>query len=60
MTNQMQRSLLITTSSFGKAGRGSLDVLDQAGVAYDLNPHGRKLTESEAIELLVQRITYNT
>ena len=42
----------ITTSSFAQFGDEPLRLLDAAGIAYVLNPHGRKLTENEAISLL--------
>ncbi len=41
----------ITTSSFGKYDPAPLDRLIDAGVQYVLNPHGRKVTEEEIIEL---------
>jgi D-3-phosphoglycerate dehydrogenase len=44
--------ILISTSSFGVADRAPLARLEQEGVEYRLNPHGRVLTEDEAIELL--------
>jgi len=42
----------ITTSSFAQFSEEPLRLLDVAGIAYVLNPHGRKLTENEAISLL--------
>ena len=45
-------NVLISTSSFGRASRQPLDVLDAAAVAYALNPYGRTLTAEESIELL--------
>ena len=42
----------ITTSSFAQFSRKPLDLLEQAGVTHTLNPHGRKITEDEAIDLL--------
>lgn len=44
--------VLISTSSFGVADRAPLTRLEQEGFEYRLNPHGRVLTEEEAIELL--------
>jgi len=45
------KNILITTSSFGKEDPAPLTVLERAGLTAVLNPFGRKLTESEAIEL---------
>lgn len=42
----------ISTSSFGSAGSEPLDALEEAGFATRLNPYGRKLTESEAVEFV--------
>lgn len=44
--------IAITTSSFSQFSREPLRLLEEKGIAYQLNPHGRKLTEDEAIELL--------
>ncbi|MFV0423097.1 phosphoglycerate dehydrogenase [Oleidesulfovibrio sp.] len=44
--------IAITTSSFAKFSEEPLDLLRKAGIGYVLNPHGRKLTEDETIELL--------
>ena len=50
----VMKKILITTSSFGQAGAGPIQMLEHAGIVFDLNPHKRKLTEDEAIELLSQ------
>jgi D-3-phosphoglycerate dehydrogenase / 2-oxoglutarate reductase len=50
MNNQLQ--IAITTSSFGKVGRRPLDLLEERGVQYQLNPHGRKLQPAETVSLL--------
>lgn len=42
----------ITTSSFAQFSDEPLEMLRRAGVEYLLNPHGRKLTEAEALEML--------
>ncbi len=42
----------ITTSSFAKDSPEPLDMLKSRGIEYILNPHGRALTEDEAVELL--------
>lgn len=44
--------IAITTSSFAKFSSEPLQLLDDQGIAYVLNPHGRKLVEAETIELL--------
>ena len=44
--------ILISTSSFGKADAGPLAALESAGVHYELNPHGRQLTEVEVTQML--------
>ena len=42
----------VTTSSFGKAGPKPTDYLKEFDVDLHLNPYGRTLTESEAIEVI--------
>ena len=44
--------IAITTSSFAKFSKEPLQLLDEKGIAYVLNPHGRKLSEEETIDLL--------
>ncbi|GFM38126.1 phosphoglycerate dehydrogenase [Desulfovibrio psychrotolerans] len=44
--------IAITTSSFAKFSDAPLQLLRDAGIEYVLNPHGRKLTEEETIEVL--------
>ncbi|MBI9082642.1 MAG: phosphoglycerate dehydrogenase [Desulfobacterales bacterium] len=44
--------IAITTSSFGRYSREPLEILDRAGLDYALNPHGRKLTETEVTDIL--------
>jgi D-3-phosphoglycerate dehydrogenase len=48
------KSLFISTSTFdlGNFSASDMDVLGRAQIAIRTNPHGRKLTEDEAIELL--------
>lgn len=46
------KTILITTSSFGKADKEPLERLRQAGFDIRLNPFGRKLTEAEVLELI--------
>jgi len=45
--------VLISTSSFGLADRAPLERLEEAGLEYQLNPHGRVMTEDEVADLLV-------
>jgi D-3-phosphoglycerate dehydrogenase len=47
-----KHKILISTSSFGQADRKPLDLLETAGVEYQLNPHGRQLKPDESIALL--------
>ena len=42
----------VTTSSFAEFSDEPLRLLQERGLAYVLNPHGRTLTEDEAISLL--------
>lgn len=42
----------ITTSSFAKDSSEPLDMLESRGIEYVLNPHGRALSEDEAIAVL--------
>lgn len=42
----------ITTSSFAKFSSEPLDLLAAAGLSVRQNPHGRKLTEAEATQIL--------
>jgi D-3-phosphoglycerate dehydrogenase len=44
--------IAITTSSFGKESREPVDDLKLAGFELAFNPHGRKLTKPETVELL--------
>ena len=44
--------IAITTSSFAKFSDEPLQLLNDKGIEYVLNPHGRKLTKEEAIDLL--------
>ena len=46
--------ILITTTSFGKDDPSPLDLLKDAGYETVLNPHKRKLTEDELLELLLE------
>lgn len=47
-------TILITTSSFGDMDDTPLGLLRQAGFTPVLNPHGRKLTEAEAVVLVAE------
>jgi len=44
--------ILISTSSFNVNANGYLDILQREGFEIDQNPYGRRLTESEVMELL--------
>lgn len=44
--------IAITTSSFARYSHEPLRLLEEAGIEYVLNPHGRALTEDEAADLL--------
>lgn len=44
--------ILITTSSFDVESNHALQTLRRAGIEVQMNPHGRRLTESEVTELL--------
>lgn len=45
----------ISPSSFGASDRGAFDQLALHGVDYELNPHGRRLTEAEARDFLADK-----
>jgi D-3-phosphoglycerate dehydrogenase len=45
-------TILISTSSFASVSSEPLDLLEQAGIDCRVNPHGRRLTSSEAVSLL--------
>jgi D-3-phosphoglycerate dehydrogenase / 2-oxoglutarate reductase len=44
--------VLITTVPFGKNNRFPLDLLENAEIAYLVNPHNKKLTENQLSELI--------
>ena len=44
--------VFITTSSFADFSDGSLRLLHEAGISYEVNPHRRKITEDEAMVML--------
>lgn len=46
------RRILITTIPFGELDRRPLELLDEAGVEYVINPIGRKLKEDELAEMI--------
>src|SRR6185369_12434126 len=48
----MTRRILITTSPFGDSDPAALRVLDKEGIAYVLNPYGRRLQADELAELI--------
>ncbi|MHA2281172.1 MAG: phosphoglycerate dehydrogenase [Promethearchaeota archaeon] len=47
----MQKKILISPTSFGMCGKRPLEILKEHGYSYILNPHGRKMTQEEVIEL---------
>jgi len=46
------RRALITTIPFGKVNRKPLDLLDEAGIEYIINPIGRRLRPEELADLI--------
>ena len=44
--------ILITTAPFGEQIRLPIDLLDQSGIEYLINPYGEKLNENQLIELV--------
>jgi D-3-phosphoglycerate dehydrogenase len=54
--NPMPRKILITTSSFNITGNKVLFTLEKEGFEIIQNPFGRRLTESEAGDLLKQDV----
>jgi D-3-phosphoglycerate dehydrogenase len=47
-----KKNILITTSSFGEYDRRPLELLEKAGYRYTLNPHGKKVTPQQLLELI--------
>jgi D-3-phosphoglycerate dehydrogenase len=50
--NPLNPQIAITTSSFGKESSEPVDLLRAAGFTLVVNPHGRKLTKPETVELV--------
>ena len=48
----MLNKVLITTVPFGDKNPLPLKLLEEAGVSYDINPLGKKLTEHELVEMV--------
>lgn len=46
------KSILITTSPFGLGNPAALELLEQEGIEYKLNPFGRRLREDEIADLI--------
>ncbi|MGB2601411.1 MAG: phosphoglycerate dehydrogenase [Candidatus Omnitrophota bacterium] len=44
--------VFISTTTFGEHSEKPLELLKEKGFEYDLNPHGRKLTEEEITDIL--------
>lgn len=53
---KLPNSILCTVSSFGLCDESPLRALSRAGLRLILNPHGRKLTEDELVELLTEHL----
>jgi D-3-phosphoglycerate dehydrogenase len=52
----MNKSILISTSSFGKVNSKPLDMLKDAGFNITLNPYGKTLNQEQSIELLKGKV----
>jgi len=48
----MTRRVLITTSPFGEGDPKALRLLEEEGIAYTLNPFGRRLREQELADFI--------
>jgi D-3-phosphoglycerate dehydrogenase len=48
--------VLLSSRSFGERDTEALEMLSNAGLKYILNPHGRKLSENEIIELCDEEV----
>jgi D-3-phosphoglycerate dehydrogenase len=48
----IERRVLITTVPFGNVNRRPLDLLEEAGVEYVINPIGRRLKEDELVKII--------
>jgi D-3-phosphoglycerate dehydrogenase len=51
VSDNQHPTVLITTVPFGERNRLPLELLEAAGISYLINPLGRKLVESELIEM---------
>ncbi len=51
-SNEDFMKIAVTTSTFAQYSKEPLDLLRAAGYEVVLNPHGRALTEDEAVEVL--------
>lgn len=49
---QASRRVLVTTIPFGEVNRRSIEILDENGVDYTINPIGRKLKDSEVADMI--------
>lgn len=50
------KTVIVTTSSFGKQDSAPLSFLQQAGLNVVFNPKARKLTEDEVLELIAEYV----
>ena len=48
--------ILITTAPFGEQIRLPIDLLDQLGIEYLINPYGEKLNENQLMNPLVEKL----
>jgi D-3-phosphoglycerate dehydrogenase / 2-oxoglutarate reductase len=48
----MRKHILITTSPFGESDPKALQLLEENGISYTLNPFGRRLKEHELADLI--------
>lgn len=51
-----QENILISTSTFAEYDKKPLKLLEEKGLAYKLNPYGRKLTSQEFVHLIGKNI----
>jgi len=52
MSGHTRERVLITTVPFGEVDSAPLELLGNAGIAYSINPLGRRLTEDELAEMI--------
>ncbi|MFN7985152.1 MAG: phosphoglycerate dehydrogenase [Vicinamibacterales bacterium] len=52
MSRSSRERVLITTTPFGEISRRPLELLEDAGISYTINPHSRRLTPGEIVALI--------